>query len=180
MISSVPAFNGLHSSRRVPDPRLPSRDFPGAFCGVIRAPCRELESGRGSRKPRTSAAPIPGTPKNSYLVFGEPLAARRAPSILKRLWDRDSPLRTREQWGFPGGDRGVWGVARSAVRGGRPTIIRRVEGVPRRELESVGGSRSDTAFYSLLFILFERSMPAPTSVSSRRRSLLSEFLILNS
>ncbi len=135
MISSVPAFNGLHSSRRVSDTRLPSRDFPGAFCGVIGVPCRELESGRGSRKLRTSAAPIPGTPKNSYLVFGEPLAARRAPSILKRLWE---------------GDSGVWGVARGAVRGGRPTIIRRV---------------ATPLFYSLFFIIyyFGRSTIAPTS-----------------
>ena len=39
------------------------------------------------------------------------------------------------------------------ARGGRPTIIRREEGVPRRELESVGGSRRDTGFYSLFFLI---------------------------
>ena len=53
-----------------------------------------------------------------------------------------------------GGDRGVWGVLGEAeLEGWATTHIRPEEGVPRRELESVGGSRSDTAFYSFFFII---------------------------
>ena len=63
-----------------------------------------------------------------------------------------------------GVDRGATGVPRKrgtsfwGFTGGEPQmrrrrrIIRREEGVPRRELESVGGSRSDTGFYSLFFL----------------------------
>ena len=68
-----------------------------------------------------------------------------------------------------GGDRGVWGVlAAGELEGWVTTHIRPEEGVPRRELESVGGSRRDTLFIlsSFFFIIyyFGRSMIAPTLI----------------
>ncbi len=54
-----------------------------------------------------------------------------------------------------------------------PQTIRREEGIPRRELESVGGSHSDTGFYSFFFLLYSLRTTdgRPYNGASRRRPI---------
>ena len=85
-----------------------------------------------------------------FIIF---LNGRGNPSPYERVVDAPRPLKLFQR--LVGGDRGGWGVLGVAeLEGWVTTHIRREEGVPRRELESVGGSRSDTDFYSLFFILY--------------------------